>query len=95
MSRQHELRRDLHFTVGVVLEGGEVSLVLVGVDLLPVSVVSCRERKEEFNNNNEIKLMRFIPGSFIHKNLHFMIKTRNLKQKIFEFGKAELTKIHM
>lgn len=42
MSRQHELRRDLHFAVRLVLEGREVRLVFVGVDLLPVSVVSCR-----------------------------------------------------
>lgn len=46
MSRQHELRRDLHFAVGVVLEGREVRLVFVGVDLFPVSVVGCRGRRE-------------------------------------------------
>lgn len=44
MSRQHELRRDLHFAVCVVFEGGEVGLVFVGVHLLPVSVVSCRSK---------------------------------------------------
>ena len=42
MSCQHELRRDLHFAVGVVLEGREVGLVFVGVDLFPVPVVGCR-----------------------------------------------------
>lgn len=42
MSRQHELRRDLHFIVGVALEGREVGLVFIRVDLFPVSVVSCR-----------------------------------------------------
>lgn len=47
MSRQHELGRDLHFAVGVVLEGREVGLVFVGVHLLPVPVVSCRDRKVE------------------------------------------------
>lgn len=46
VGRQHELRRDLHLAVGVVLEGGEVRLVFVGVHLLPVPVVSCRGQKE-------------------------------------------------
>lgn len=47
MSRQHELRRNLHFTVGVGLEGGEVGLVFIGVHLFPVSVVSCREKERQ------------------------------------------------
>lgn len=46
VSRQHELRRDLHFTVGVVLEGREVGLVFVRVHLFPVPVVSCRGQKD-------------------------------------------------
>lgn len=46
VGRQHELGRDLHLAVGVVLEGGEVGLVFVGVHLLPVPVVGCRGRKE-------------------------------------------------
>lgn len=44
MSRQHELRGDLHFAVCVVFEGGEVGLVFVGVNLFPVPVVSCRSK---------------------------------------------------
>lgn len=46
MSRQHELRRDLHFTVAVVLEGGKVAFVFVGIDLLPVFVVRCKEERK-------------------------------------------------
>lgn len=46
MSRQHELRRDLHFAVAVVLEGGKVAFVFVGVDLLPVSVVRCKKERK-------------------------------------------------
>lgn len=45
MSRQHELGRDLHFTVGVMLEGREVGLVFVGVHFFPVPVVGCRGQK--------------------------------------------------
>lgn len=51
MSRQHELRGDLHFAVCVVFEGGEVGLVFVGVHLFPVSVVSCRSRAEGYKYN--------------------------------------------
>lgn len=46
MSRQHELRRDLHFTVGVMLEGREVGLVFVGVHFFPVPVVGCRGQRD-------------------------------------------------
>lgn len=47
MSRQHELRGDLHFAVRVVLKGREVGLVFIGVHLFPVPVVSCGDGKEE------------------------------------------------
>ena len=47
MSGQHELRRDLHFTLAVVLEGREVGLVLVRVHLFPVPVVGCRGQKTD------------------------------------------------
>lgn len=45
MSRQHELGRDLHFTVGVMLEGRKVGLVFVGVHFFPVPVVGYRGQK--------------------------------------------------
>lgn len=47
MSRQHELRGDLHFAVRVVFKGREVGLVFIGVHLFPVPVVSCGDGKEE------------------------------------------------
>lgn len=46
MSCQQELRGDLHLTVPILLEGREISLIFVGVHLLPVPVVSCSKQEE-------------------------------------------------
>lgn len=63
MSRQHELRSDLHFTVGVMLESREVGLVFIGVHLFPVSVVSCGEKDRKRwgrgqNRSTDVKIKK-------------------------------------
>lgn len=84
MSRQHELRRDLHFAVGVVLEGREVRLVFVGVDLFPVSVVGCRGRRErrrgqrcsegvsETQNAQEVQVTKVSPRKHLKLSLRWL-----------------------
>lgn len=47
MGGQHELRRNLHLAVAVLLEGRKVPFVFVGIHLLPVSVISCKWKEKE------------------------------------------------
>jgi len=64
MRRQHELRRDLHVAVALLLEGREVGLVFIGIHFLPVPVVGCRKRKRK----------SLVPSSLDLPDLLFPIK---------------------
>lgn len=62
MSGQQQLRRDLHFGLALMFEGGEVSLILIGSHFFPVAIISCEVAHTQQAHS-------FIINSFTFKRL--------------------------